>query len=163
MWGHAPTADVAQVCSRGRNPPCNIPPARRCVVSNRRKRDRLWTWSDVGFATTLHLSARKRHLLDTALIFVPGASWHGRCNEIAIQSERPIGLIGDDIGAVSRAKKQYGDKTIVPVRRDGFRDDLSEELPVNLLSSMALAQKGALCLLPNHLQRTTAAIERRII
>jgi nitrogenase molybdenum-iron protein alpha chain len=40
---------------------------------------------------------------------------------ISVQSECPIGLIGDDIEAVSRAKsKQYG-KTIVPVRCEGFR------------------------------------------
>ena len=40
---------------------------------------------------------------------------------ISIQSECPIGLIGDDIEAVSKAKaKQYG-KTIVPVRCEGFR------------------------------------------
>ncbi len=40
---------------------------------------------------------------------------------ITVQSECPIGLIGDDIEAVSKAKaKQFG-KTIVPVRCEGFR------------------------------------------
>jgi len=41
---------------------------------------------------------------------------------ISVQSECPIGLIGDDIEAVSKAKsKEYGGKTIVPVRCEGFR------------------------------------------
>jgi nitrogenase molybdenum-iron protein alpha chain len=41
---------------------------------------------------------------------------------ISIQSECPIGLIGDDIEAVSKKKsKQYDGKTIVPVRCEGFR------------------------------------------
>jgi len=41
---------------------------------------------------------------------------------ISIQSECPIGLIGDDIEAIARKKsKQYEDKTIVPVRCEGFR------------------------------------------
>ncbi len=41
---------------------------------------------------------------------------------ITIQSECPIGLIGDDIEAVSKVKsKEYGGKTIVPVRCEGFR------------------------------------------
>ncbi|MGY3362162.1 nitrogenase molybdenum-iron protein alpha/beta subunit [Bradyrhizobium sp. GM0.4] len=41
---------------------------------------------------------------------------------ITIQSECPIGLIGDDIEAVSREKsKEYDGKTIVPVRCEGFR------------------------------------------
>ncbi|WP_142847680.1 nitrogenase molybdenum-iron protein alpha chain [Telmatospirillum sp. J64-1] len=40
---------------------------------------------------------------------------------ISVQSECPIGLIGDDIEAVARKKgKEYG-KTIVPVRCEGFR------------------------------------------
>ena len=40
---------------------------------------------------------------------------------ITIQSECPVGLIGDDIEGVARAKaKEYG-KTIVPVRCEGFR------------------------------------------
>ena len=40
---------------------------------------------------------------------------------ISVQSECPIGLIGDDIEAVSKLKaKEYG-KTIVPVRCEGFR------------------------------------------
>jgi len=39
-----------------------------------------------------------------------------------VQSECPIGLIGDDIEAVSKAKtKEYAGKTIVPVRCEGFR------------------------------------------
>ena len=41
---------------------------------------------------------------------------------ISIQSECPIGLIGDDIEAVSKKKtKEYDGKTIVPVRCEGFR------------------------------------------
>jgi nitrogenase molybdenum-iron protein alpha chain len=41
---------------------------------------------------------------------------------ISIQSECPIGLIGDDIEAVSRRKsKQYDGHAIVPVRCEGFR------------------------------------------
>ena len=43
-------------------------------------------------------------------------------NGITVQSECPIGLIGDDIEAVSKNKsKEYGGKTIVPVRCEGFR------------------------------------------
>jgi len=43
-------------------------------------------------------------------------------NGISIQSECPIGLIGDDIEAVSKKKsKELGDHTIVPVRCEGFR------------------------------------------
>ncbi|RJX32186.1 MAG: nitrogenase molybdenum-iron protein alpha chain [Oxalobacter sp.] len=41
---------------------------------------------------------------------------------ITVQSECPIGLIGDDIEAVSRKKsKEYGNLPIVPVRCEGFR------------------------------------------
>jgi nitrogenase molybdenum-iron protein alpha chain len=41
---------------------------------------------------------------------------------ITIQSECPIGLIGDDIEAVAKKKsKEYEGKTIVPVRCEGFR------------------------------------------
>jgi nitrogenase molybdenum-iron protein alpha chain len=41
---------------------------------------------------------------------------------ISVQSECPIGLIGDDIEAVSKRKsKELGDKPIVPVRCEGFR------------------------------------------
>jgi nitrogenase molybdenum-iron protein alpha chain len=40
---------------------------------------------------------------------------------ISVQSECPVGLIGDDIEAVSRAKAKEYDKTIVPVRCEGFR------------------------------------------
>jgi len=41
---------------------------------------------------------------------------------ITIQSECPIGLIGDDIEAVAKRKsKEYDGKTIVPVRCEGFR------------------------------------------
>jgi nitrogenase molybdenum-iron protein alpha chain len=42
-------------------------------------------------------------------------------NGISIQSECPIGLIGDDIEAVSRKKTKEHSKTIVPVRCEGFR------------------------------------------
>ena len=41
---------------------------------------------------------------------------------ISVQSECPIGLIGDDIEAVSKKKsKELGGKPIVPVRCEGFR------------------------------------------
>jgi len=40
---------------------------------------------------------------------------------ISIQSECPIGLIGDDIEAVSKKKHKESGKTIVPVRCEGFR------------------------------------------
>ena len=40
---------------------------------------------------------------------------------ISIQSECPVGLIGDDIEAVSRNKSKEINKTIVPVRCEGFR------------------------------------------
>ncbi|MEM5345590.1 nitrogenase molybdenum-iron protein alpha chain [Paraburkholderia azotifigens] len=41
---------------------------------------------------------------------------------ISVQTECPIGLIGDDIEAVSKQKSvQYGGHTIVPVRCEGFR------------------------------------------
>ncbi|CDN51719.1 nitrogenase molybdenum-iron protein alpha chain [Neorhizobium galegae] len=42
-------------------------------------------------------------------------------NGVTIQSECPIGLIGDDIEAVSRKKAAEYKKTIVPVRCEGFR------------------------------------------
>lgn len=40
---------------------------------------------------------------------------------ITVQSECPIGLIGDDIEAVSRKKAKDLGKTVVPVRCEGFR------------------------------------------
>ncbi len=40
---------------------------------------------------------------------------------ISIQSECPIGLIGDDIEAVARQKTKETGKTVVPVRCEGFR------------------------------------------
>ena len=40
---------------------------------------------------------------------------------ISVQSECPIGLIGDDIEAVSKAKAKELDKPVVPVRCEGFR------------------------------------------
>jgi nitrogenase molybdenum-iron protein alpha chain len=40
---------------------------------------------------------------------------------ISVQSECPIGLIGDDIEAVSRTKSKEIGKPIVPVRCEGFR------------------------------------------
>src|SRR5574343_1012418 len=41
---------------------------------------------------------------------------------ISVQSECPIGLIGDDIEAVSKKKsKEHNNHTIVPVRCEGFR------------------------------------------
>ncbi|WP_425090877.1 nitrogenase molybdenum-iron protein alpha chain [Tropicimonas sp. S265A] len=42
-------------------------------------------------------------------------------NGTTIQSECPIGLIGDDIEAVAREKNKEYDKTMVPVRCEGFR------------------------------------------
>lgn len=42
-------------------------------------------------------------------------------NGISIQSECPIGLIGDDIEAVAKKKNKEHGKTIVPVRCEGFR------------------------------------------
>ncbi len=41
---------------------------------------------------------------------------------VSVQTECPIGLIGDDIEAVAKKKSaQYGGHTIVPVRCEGFR------------------------------------------
>ncbi|WP_427980062.1 nitrogenase molybdenum-iron protein alpha chain [Agarivorans sp.] len=40
---------------------------------------------------------------------------------ISVQSECPVGLIGDDIEAVSKTKGKEIGKTIVPVRCEGFR------------------------------------------
>jgi len=42
-------------------------------------------------------------------------------NGISIQSECPIGLIGDDIEAVARKTSKSIGKTVVPVRCEGFR------------------------------------------
>ncbi|MDX2103343.1 MAG: nitrogenase molybdenum-iron protein alpha chain [Alphaproteobacteria bacterium] len=42
-------------------------------------------------------------------------------NGISVQSECPIGLIGDDIEAVSKKKAKEHNTTIVPVRCEGFR------------------------------------------
>ncbi|UPW20322.1 nitrogenase molybdenum-iron protein alpha chain [Agarivorans sp. TSD2052] len=42
-------------------------------------------------------------------------------NGISIQSECPVGLIGDDIEAVAKTKGAEIGKTIVPVRCEGFR------------------------------------------
>jgi len=42
-------------------------------------------------------------------------------NGITVQSECPIGLIGDDIEAVAKKKHKDIGKTIVPVRCEGFR------------------------------------------
>ena len=40
---------------------------------------------------------------------------------ISIQSECPIGLIGDDIEAVAKKKQAEHGKVVVPVRCEGFR------------------------------------------
>jgi len=40
---------------------------------------------------------------------------------VTIQSECPIGLIGDDIEAVAKKKQAEHDKVVVPVRCEGFR------------------------------------------
>lgn len=42
-------------------------------------------------------------------------------NGVSVQSECPIGLIGDDIEAVSKKKAKEYDTTVVPVRCEGFR------------------------------------------
>jgi nitrogenase molybdenum-iron protein alpha chain len=42
-------------------------------------------------------------------------------NGVTIQSECPIGLIGDDIEAVAKKKNAEHEKTMVPVRCEGFR------------------------------------------
>ncbi len=42
-------------------------------------------------------------------------------NGVTIQSECPIGLIGDDIEAVAKKKAKESGKTVVPVRCEGFR------------------------------------------
>ena len=42
-------------------------------------------------------------------------------NGVTIQSECPIGLIGDDIEAVAKKKAKEIGKTVVPVRCEGFR------------------------------------------
>ncbi len=42
-------------------------------------------------------------------------------NGITVQSECPIGLIGDDINAVAKSKAKEISKTIVPVNCEGFR------------------------------------------
>jgi nitrogenase molybdenum-iron protein alpha chain len=42
-------------------------------------------------------------------------------NGISIQSECPIGLIGDDIEAVARTKAAELGKPVIPVRCEGFR------------------------------------------
>jgi nitrogenase molybdenum-iron protein alpha chain len=54
-------------------------------------------------------------LIDEIAVLFPLS--HG----ISIQSECPIGLIGDDIEAVSKRKGKEVNKTIVPVRCEGFR------------------------------------------
>ncbi|PPZ39183.1 nitrogenase molybdenum-iron protein alpha chain, partial [Escherichia coli] len=40
---------------------------------------------------------------------------------ISVQSECPVGLIGDDIEAVARSAKEEIGKPVVPVRCEGFR------------------------------------------
>ncbi|MGW8179446.1 MAG: nitrogenase component 1, partial [bacterium] len=42
-------------------------------------------------------------------------------NGITVQSECPIGLIGDDINATSEVYAKQSGKTIVPVNCEGFR------------------------------------------
>ncbi|MCA8908874.1 MAG: nitrogenase molybdenum-iron protein alpha chain [Rhodospirillaceae bacterium] len=42
-------------------------------------------------------------------------------NGVTVQSECPIGLIGDDIEAVARKKAKEHETTVVPVRCEGFR------------------------------------------
>lgn len=54
---------------------------------------------------------------------------------ISIQSECPIGLIGDDIEAVAKLKSKELGKTIVPVRCEGFRG-VSQSLGHHLANDM---------------------------
>jgi len=54
---------------------------------------------------------------------------------ISIQSECPIGLIGDDIEAVAKLKSKEFGKTIVPVRCEGFRG-VSQSLGHHLANDM---------------------------
>ena len=54
---------------------------------------------------------------------------------ISIQSECPIGLIGDDIEAVAKLKGKEHGKTIVPVRCEGFRG-VSQSLGHHLANDM---------------------------
>ncbi|NCU20512.1 nitrogenase molybdenum-iron protein alpha chain, partial [Candidatus Falkowbacteria bacterium] len=54
---------------------------------------------------------------------------------ITIQSECPIGLIGDDIEAVAKKKKADIGKTIVPVRCEGFRG-VSQSLGHHIANDM---------------------------
>jgi nitrogenase molybdenum-iron protein alpha chain len=56
-------------------------------------------------------------------------------NGVTIQSECPIGLIGDDIEAVSKRKAKEIGKTIVPVRCEGFRG-VSQSLGHHLANDM---------------------------
>jgi nitrogenase molybdenum-iron protein alpha chain len=56
-------------------------------------------------------------------------------NGISIQSECPIGLIGDDIEAVSKKKTKEINKPIVPVRCEGFRG-VSQSLGHHLANDM---------------------------
>jgi nitrogenase molybdenum-iron protein alpha chain len=56
-------------------------------------------------------------------------------NGISIQSECPIGLIGDDIEAVSKKKTKEIEKPIVPVRCEGFRG-VSQSLGHHLANDM---------------------------
>ena len=54
---------------------------------------------------------------------------------ISIQSECPIGLIGDDIEAVAKKKTKEIGKTIVPVRCEGFRG-VSQSLGHHIANDM---------------------------
>lgn len=54
---------------------------------------------------------------------------------ISIQSECPVGLIGDDIEAVARATKQKINKPVVPVRCEGFRG-VSQSLGHHIANDM---------------------------
>jgi len=56
-------------------------------------------------------------------------------NGISIQSECPIGLIGDDIEAVAKRKGKESNKTIVPVRCEGFRG-VSQSLGHHIANDM---------------------------
>ena len=64
---------------------------------------------------------------------------------ISIQSECPIGLIGDDIEAVSRTKSKQIEKPIVPVRCEGFRgvsQSLGHHIANDAIRDWVLERKG---------------------
>ncbi|MFT9099001.1 MAG: nitrogenase molybdenum-iron protein alpha chain [Zymomonas mobilis subsp. pomaceae] len=62
-----------------------------------------------------------------------------------IQSECPVGLIGDDIESVAREQKKETGKTIVPVRCEGFRgvsQSLGHHISCDVIRDWVLDQDG---------------------